>query len=326
MEAKEKTAMVCLSEGMTLTHHTNQMTNFPYVGGTQRGTSVGDTFTIRSTFDLPAGFIDGGSGTDELVISGYKNDWKISKSGKTHFLVTEVDALYGTKEVAIQLQNVEKVQFMDGSFNLNRNSSETSASNKEQQAGSSGSSQSNVINISVDNSVVSHGGGNTNVNQNNDINVEVSENGATININDQNTNNSGSDTFENIFGSKGSDELIGSRKKDYLRGEKGNDYLYGNGGDDFIVGGKGVDYLEGGGGRDTFGISKQNGKGKRNYDWIADFEVGLDQIYVHGNNKGLWIDSFEGSAVIGSGKNNILAVIEGAGGELNWSNDGTFIA
>ena len=294
------------------------------------GTSANDTFLIGGGAEPSAryhnGRIDGGGGKDELVISGRKKDWNLSKSGKTHFLFTEVEGLYGTEEVKIQLQNVEKVQFMDGSFNLNRNSSKTSASNKDQQAGSSGSSQSNVINISVDNSVVSHGGGNTTVNQNNGINVKVSKNSAAININDQNTGNSGSDTFKNIFGSKGSDELIGSSKKDYLRGDKGDDYLYGNGGDDFIVGGKGKDYLEGGGGRDTFGISKQNGKGKRNYDWIADFEVGLDQIYVHGNNKGLWIDSREGHEVIGSGKNNILAVIQGAGGELNWSNDGTFIA
>ena len=164
------------------------------------------------------------------------------------------------------------------------------------------------------------------MNQNNNIKSEVSQNGATVKIDDQGTDNLRSGEFNNIVGSKRADELMGSGKKDYLWGDKGDDFLYGNGSDDFIVGGKGSDYLEGGSGRDTFGISKQNGTGKRNYDWIADFEVGLDQIYVHGNSKGMWIDSFEGSAVIGSGKNNVIAVIEGAGGELNWSSDGAFIA
>ena len=64
------------------------------------------------------GRIDGGAGKDELVISDRKEDWDLYKSGKTHFLIKEVDGLYGTDEVTIQLQNIEKVQFIDGSFNL----------------------------------------------------------------------------------------------------------------------------------------------------------------------------------------------------------------
>ena len=40
------------------------------------------------------------------------------------------------------------------------------------------------------------------------------------------------------------------------------------------------------------------GKGKKNWDFIADLEVGEGAIYIDGSSKGMWIDNYEGNAVL----------------------------
>jgi len=127
-----------------------------------------------------------------------------------------------------------------------------------------------------------------------------------------------------IFGGNKDDTLIGTSRADYLWGSKGDDDLQGGGGDDFIVGGKGFDSIEGGSGIDTFGVSKKFGKGRKNWDVIMDFEVGKDMIYVYGKTKGMWLDNYEGDAIL-LRKNDVIAWIDDAGGQLNWSSDGSWI-
>ena len=39
---------------------------------------------------------------------------------------------------------------------------------------------------------------------------------------------------------------------------------------------------------------------------------------VEGSRKGRWIDNYQGDVVLVSGKNDVIAWIEGAGGQLNW--------
>ena len=131
---------------------------------------------------------------------------------------------------------------------------------------------------------------------------------------------------DTIIGSKNDDRIYSRDGDDYIWGGKGDDGLVGGSGDDFIVGGKGFDIVEGGSGKDTFGVSKKLGKGKKNWDGIIDFEVGKDMIYVDGSTKGLWINNYEGDAVLMRGKKgDIIAWVENAGGQLDWSADGSFI-
>lgn len=83
--------------------------------------------------------------------------------------------------------------------------------------------------------------------------------------------------------------------------------------------------MYGGSGKDDFGASKKLGKGKRNCDRIFDFEIGKDSIYVDGSTKGLWIDKYKGDAYLMLGKNDVIAVINNAGGKIDWSDNGSFI-
>ena len=131
--------------------------------------------------------------------------------------------------------------------------------------------------------------------------------------------------FNEIFGSKKDDTLVGTRRADYLWGSKGDDDLMGGAGDDLIVGGKGFDILEGGSGNDTFGVSKKMGKGKKNWDGILDFEVGKDMIYVDGSTKGMWINNYKSDAILMRSKKDVIAWVENAAGQLDWSADGSFI-
>ena len=124
--------------------------------------------------------------------------------------------------------------------------------------------------------------------------------------------------WNEIFGTKKDDQLIGTSEADYLSGRRGDDILSGGAGDDLIMGGKGFDILSGGSGEDWFAVTKKEGKGKSNWDYIDDFEVGEDVIMVHGSTKKLWIDEFEGDAVLVRGKKDIIAWVEGAGGQLDW--------
>ena len=132
--------------------------------------------------------------------------------------------------------------------------------------------------------------------------------------------------WNDIYGTKRHDELIGTNAADAISGGKGDDLIYGGGGDDLIIGGKGGDFLEGGTGEDWFATKKKFGKGKKNYDVITDFEVGEDVLMVMGKTKGLWIDNYKGDAVLVRGRKDIIAWIDGAGGQLEWGgSDGSLI-
>ena len=147
----------------------------------------------------------------------------------------------------------------------------------------------------------------------------------TVNIG----NSSGSDNeveWNDIYGTRRADELTGTKSADYIDGGKGDDFIYGGAGDDLIVGGKGLDIIEGGEGEDWFATDKKLGRGKNNFDVITDFEVGVDVLMVMGNTKGLWIDNYEGDALLVRGRKDVIAWIDGAGGQLEWGgSDGNLI-
>lgn len=136
----------------------------------------------------------------------------------------------------------------------------------------------------------------------------------------------GQDGNDSIDGGAGDDLISGgfSSKREYgndvLRGGKGNDTVYGHGGNDVIGGGKGADELFGGDGYDLFVISAKNGKGRKNFDVIKDFELGNDRIFIEGSSKGMYIESSGRDDYLMKGK-DILAVIEGQAGQLSFSQE-----
>ena len=126
-------------------------------------------------------------------------------------------------------------------------------------------------------------------------------------------------SFNVINGTRRDDELIGTTADDQLRGYKGDDIIYGGPGDDAISGEKGNDILSGGSGEDHFVVSTKWGKGKKNMDVIVDFEVGSDLLMVLGSTKKLRIRYIDGDVFLVRGKKDIIAVVEGAGNQLDWN-------
>ncbi|GAB7215531.1 serralysin family metalloprotease [Dickeya zeae] len=76
-------------------------------------------------------------------------------------------------------------------------------------------------------------------------------------------------TIENAIGGSGNDILVGNSADNILQGGAGNDVLYG---------GAGADTLTGGAGRDTFVYGSGQDSTLSAYDWITDFQTGVDKI------------------------------------------------
>ncbi|QDX30077.1 serralysin family metalloprotease [Dickeya poaceiphila] len=76
-------------------------------------------------------------------------------------------------------------------------------------------------------------------------------------------------TIENVIGGSGNDLLVGNSVANVLQGGAGNDVLYGA---------AGADTLTGGAGRDTFVYGSGQDSTVSSYDWITDFQKGVDKI------------------------------------------------
>jgi Ca2+-binding RTX toxin-like protein len=66
-----------------------------------------------------------------------------------------------------------------------------------------------------------------------------------------NSNISGKDGNDVIFGGSGNDKINGNKGNDFISGGAGNDKLNGGDGNDVIIGGAGNDDIDGGKGNDT---------------------------------------------------------------------------
>jgi Ca2+-binding RTX toxin-like protein len=86
--------------------------------------------------------------------------------------------------------------------------------------------------------------------------------------------NQGNDT---LYGNKDNDFVYGGQGDDILYGGQGDDLLQGNDGNDFLSGDLGIDSLVGGAGADRFRIRTDASGG---YDYVADFEVGIDRLVL----------------------------------------------
>lgn len=87
-----------------------------------------------------------------------------------------------------------------------------------------------------------------------------------------------SDVAERIRGSNGADKLNGGAGADILSGGLGKDKLYGLEGNDRLHGGAESDMLVGGLGKDAFVFDIK--PSKSNVDWITDYTVKADSIYL----------------------------------------------
>jgi Ca2+-binding RTX toxin-like protein len=124
------------------------------------------------------------------------------------------------------------------------------------------------------------------------IDYSASANGVTIDLLDNrasggDANGDSLTSIENVIGTSRRDVIWGSNDGNRLEGRDGDDNLHGEGGDDTLVGGVGQDYLVGDQGRDTYlytsladspNITLGNEPADQLWDYIRDFESGLDRI------------------------------------------------
>ncbi|AFY68491.1 Na-Ca exchanger/integrin-beta4 [Thalassoporum mexicanum PCC 7367] len=134
---------------------------------------------------------------------------------------------------------------------------------------------------------------------------------------------SGNRGVDFINGNAGDDAILGGQDGDVLRGGRGNDALFGQMGDDFLLAGdRGIDILNGGQGADRFAVEVL-GPGD-NYDYIADFELGIDQLALLGGlqfGSLVITDGPAGAVITQAGSTDALVVVGGiAAGSLGADN------
>jgi Ca2+-binding RTX toxin-like protein len=95
-------------------------------------------------------------------------------------------------------------------------------------------------------------------------------------------------TAGSVDGTPGNDWLTGKDGAELLLGGDGTDDLQGLDGDDVLRGGRDHDGLTGGAGIDTFVFARGDG-----YDWIVDFQPGVEVIWLEGITAGQVTQSLE---------------------------------
>ncbi|WP_372619416.1 calcium-binding protein [Falsiroseomonas sp.] len=88
-------------------------------------------------------------------------------------------------------------------------------------------------------------------------------------------------TASTVTGTAGDDWLKGGAGAELLLGGDGSDDLQGLDGDDVLRGGRDHDGLTGGAGVDTFAFARGDG-----YDWVVDFQPGIETIWLEGITAG----------------------------------------
>ncbi len=138
----------------------------------------------------------------------------------------------------------------------------------------------------------------------------------------------GGQNEDSLFGNQGVDFLLGNKGNDTLSAGKGDDVLYGGQdndilrgdvGNDFLSGDLGIDTLIGGEGSDRFALRRGGG-----YDYVADYELGIDSIgLVGGLQYGdiYVIDSANGAIIKAVAGNEDLMIVGGvSAGQLGAEN------
>lgn len=115
-----------------------------------------------------------------------------------------------------------------------------------------------------------------------------------------------------LFGNTGADRLIGNSGNDRMYGDQGNDTLSAGNGNDTVVGGAGNDYMLGGNGADKFVFYENDGA-----DRIADYEIGVDRLFIDGTIAGTdinalvsnYADVVDGNIVFDFGGGNTISLL-----------------
>ena len=97
-----------------------------------------------------------------------------------------------------------------------------------------------------------------------------------------------------------------------MYGDQGNDTLSAGNGNDTVVGGAGNDYMLGGNGADKFVFYENDGA-----DRIADYEIGVDRLFIDGTIAGTdinalvsnYADVVDGNIVFDFGDGNTISLL-----------------
>ena len=233
---------------------------FWYGDDTLAGENGNDTFVMRQG-DIARGYwgwtvVQGGRGSDVLILPFAKSDWWQEKeAGTTNqwtFFHRDPDD-YG-KSMVISVQDVETVQFAGGAtMTLSTNTALDTSDDYKRDGHNSYDGDSNAR---PSGSYTSSDGafnaymGDDYMNAIRTAQTGGSENGETVELayNDFIRGMSGGDT---IISGAGNDKVWGEFGDDAIRGDDGNDSILGGSGSDQIWGGAGEDTIQGDAGADV---------------------------------------------------------------------------
>jgi Ca2+-binding RTX toxin-like protein len=110
-------------------------------------------------------------------------------------------------------------------------------------------------------------------------------------------------------GDAGDDYIFtGNYGHGYLNGGAGSDRIWGGPDSDFLTGGAGIDYLAGGAGGDVFEFAAATALSGE-YDFIVDFQDGVDSIKLQAGTSWYVADSAYG-AIIGSLSSSFYVIVQ----------------
>jgi Ca2+-binding RTX toxin-like protein len=249
---------------------------------TINGGDGNDTIQIFSG-EVPSGeSIDGGNGTDRLVVGS-------NNMNPSAMAVANMEELYlnsGVTSLTVsgsQLADFETITHANGgsqAFTLNAAAASTFSLAGKTITGVAtlngtsgadtltGSSNADTINGNSGNDLIEGGAGNDTLNGGNDTDTLTYANAGSAvtvdlsNASAQNTGGAGTDTisnFENLTGSAYNDTLTGTSSANILLGGDGDDTITGGAGSDTIDGGIGSNTLDGGTGDDTYVLERTYG-------------------------------------------------------------------
>lgn len=247
---------------------------------TINGGDGNDTIQIFSGEVSSGEAIDGGNGTDKLVVGN-------NSMNPSAMTVTNMEELYLNSGVtaitlsASQLADFETItQATSAGFTITAASAGTYSLSGKTLTGTAtlsgssgadtltGSSNADTINGNSGNDLIEGGAGNDTLNGGNDtdtLTYASAGSAVTVDLSNgsaQNTGGAGTDTisnFENLTGSAYNDTLTGTSSANIILGGDGNDGITGGGGADTIDGGVGANTLTGGTGNDTYLLARTYG-------------------------------------------------------------------
>ncbi|WP_036797568.1 calcium-binding protein [Leisingera caerulea] len=269
-----------LSGSDTITSNVQTGTYWATYGGN-------DVLTLGTGDDT----VDGGSGTDRLVI----NDTFGNATASSSYSALVLNSADGQDRIS----GVEILEFANRTLALTVGSSSSNSLQGDSTAGIShdlilGGIGNDTLRGLSGNDVLKGEDGSDSLDGGSGLDQLDGGTGAdTLTGGGDNDFLSGQSGDDQLDGGQGRDRLLGGTGKDHLKGGNGNDTLSGGGGNDTLSGGTGGDKLSGGNGRDVLlghkGNDQLTGGGRADTfvfhkghgnDTITDFTAGQDHIQI----------------------------------------------